>query len=113
MINSPGVPHTWLLLYRDNQRSHVTKITAEVKRNLTQFIGGKFNHNMSCTLGINTPFQLTTLNAMGVSSNLFDASMEIYHACTKRSFQCLVKGSITVVKVPCVTAPNAQQKYCF
>ena len=51
--------------YRVNQQSHVAKST-EVKRNHSQFIGGKFNHNFisivigSCTSGIKTPFQLTT-----------------------------------------------------
>ena len=60
MVNYPAVPHTWVLVYRVKQRSHVTKII-EVKRNLTQFIGGKFNHNIisivigSCTSGIKTP----------------------------------------------------------
>ena len=41
MVNYPAVPHTWVLVYCVNQWSLVTKIT-EVKRNLTQFIGGKF-----------------------------------------------------------------------
>ena len=83
-VNYPAVPHTAVLVYRVTQRSHVTMIT-EAKRNLTQFIGGKFNHNLfsivigSCTLGIKTPFHLTTLNVMGASSDLFDVSMEIYH----------------------------------
>ena len=84
IVNHPAVPHTWVLVYRVNQRSHVTKIT-EVKRNLTHFIGGKFNHNFisivigSCTSAIKTPFQLTTLNVMVASSDLFQVSMEIYH----------------------------------
>ena len=87
MVNYPAVPHNWVLhvVYRVNQRSHVTKIT-KIKRNLTQFIGGKLNHNFvsmvigSCTSGIKTPrFQLTTLNVMGTSSDLFYVSVEIYH----------------------------------
>ena len=84
MVNYPAVLRTWVLVYRVNQLSHITKIT-EVKRNLIKFIGGKFNHNFisiavgSCTSGIKTPFQLTTLNVMGVSSDLFYVSMEIYH----------------------------------
>ena len=63
-----GASHlAWVLVYRVNQRSHVTEIT-NVERNLTQFIGGKFNHNFisieigSCTSVIKTPFQLTTLS---------------------------------------------------
>ena len=85
MVNYPVVPHTWVLVYRaSNQRSHVTKIT-EVKRNLTQFMGGKFNHSFisivigSCTSGVKTLFHLTTLNVMDASSDLFDISMEIHH----------------------------------
>ena len=64
--------------------THITKII-EVKRNLTQFIGMKFNHNLisivisSCTSGIKKPFQLTMLNVMGTLSDLFYVSMEIYH----------------------------------
>ena len=70
-----SIGHVW---------SRVAKIS-EVKINLTQFIGGRFNHNIistvigSCTSGIETPFQLTTLNVMGASFDLFDVSMEIYN----------------------------------
>ena len=84
IVNYQAVPHTWVLVYHVNQQSHVTKIT-KVKRNLMQFIGGKFNHNIisivigSCTLGIQTPFQLTMLNVMGTSSDLFYVSIEVYH----------------------------------
>ena len=73
-FNYPAVPHTWVLVYHVNQRSHVTKIT-EVKRNLTQFIGGKFNHNfISIVIGSYT----SGINVVGSSSDLFDVSMEIY-----------------------------------
>ena len=104
-----------VLVYRVNQRSHVTKIT-KVKRNIMQFIGGKFNHcdNFisivigSCTLGIKTPFQLTTLNVMGAPSDLFDV---FYHGKFQshppNTYKNLVaKGSFTgtmMVKVPHVT----------
>ena len=33
----------------------------------------------SCTLGIKTLFQLTTLNVMCTSCDFFDVSMDIYH----------------------------------
>ena len=115
MINYPSVPPTWVLVY---QRSHLTKIT-EVKRNLTQFIGGKFNHNFisivigSWTSGIKTPFQLTTLNVMGASPDLFDVSMEICHGKftlgnvghTHLMQFPVVKGSPTLVKVLRVSSP--------
>ena len=108
----------WVLVHRVDQRSNITKIT-EAKKNLTQYIGGKFNHNFisivigSCASGIKILLQLTTLNVMGALSDLFYISMEICH----RKFTLgnvghthltqfpTVKGSITKVKVTCVTTP--------
>ena len=46
MVNYPAVSHSWVLVYRVNQWSQVTKIT-EVKRNLARFIGGKFNSQLT------------------------------------------------------------------
>ena len=117
MVNYPTVPHTWVLLYRVNQRSHVTKIT-EIKRNLTQFICRKFNHNFiiivigCCILGLKTPFQLTTLNVMGASWSFW----RIHGYLTRKSYlgKCrshhliqfpVVKGQFTTLKVSRVTAP--------
>ena len=83
VVNYPAVPHTWVLVYRVSQRSHFTKDYRGKKKNLTQFIGREFNHNFisnaigSFISGIKTraPFQITTLNVMGASSDLIDVSM--------------------------------------
>ena len=118
MVNYPEVPHTWVLVYPVNQRSHVTNIT-EVKRNLTQFIGGKFNHNFdsivigTCTSGIKTLFQITTFNFMGASFDVLDVSMEkkwefaleMSVTLIKCSF-LLLKGFLMAVKMLHVTAPK-------
>ena len=72
----------------------------------------------SRTLDIKTPLQLTTLvdvtpvNVMGASCDLFDVSMDdvsIYLGkCRSHSLMQfpVVKGSFTTVKVPRVTAPK-------
>ena len=65
------------------------------------------------TLGIKTPLQLTMLNVMGASCDLFEVSMDIYHnkftsgnVSLKHKMQFpVVKGQFTTGKVSHVTAP--------
>jgi len=87
MVNFIVIHHTWVLVSRGSS-GYTRKAIFQGKTNVTRMKSAKNLLRLrvpikrstligSFTSGIKTPFQLTTLNVMGASCDLFDASMDI------------------------------------
>ena len=90
VVNFPVLHHTWVLVSRGS-RGYTQKAISQGKTNVTQMNANEICEETlllrvviklstligSFTSGIEAPFQLTTLNVMGASFDLFDVSMDI------------------------------------
>ena len=89
-VNFPVLHHTWVLVSCGSS-GYTRKAISQGKTNVTQMNANEICEETlrllvaikrstpigSFTSGIETPFQLTTLNVMGASCDLFDVSMDI------------------------------------
>ena len=130
MADHPAVHHTWGLVYRVNQRLHAIcdfscgfprkkkclgngasetsfplRLRIEVKQSIV--IG-------TCTLGIKTALQPTTLNVMGASCDLCDVFMYIYHGkCRSHSLNAVSRDERVIYhgkSAPCNRIYNIREQ---